>query len=95
MELTVQALDREIASSLLRLFEDQLAFAGVDDLTFRVHDRVVTISGTVPSDADIRSIVQLAADVPDVLAVKSELVTNHSPQNDKSERPSAFRPTPD
>lgn len=73
MELTVQSLDREIATSLLRLFEDQLALAGVDNLLFKVQDRVVTIAGKVPSEADIRSILQLASDVPDVQSVVSEL----------------------
>lgn len=73
MELTVQAMDREIATALLQLFEEELALAGVENLMFKVHDRVVTISGSVPSAADIRSIVQLAADVPDVQAVISEL----------------------
>ncbi|MEQ9103743.1 MAG: BON domain-containing protein [Rhodothermales bacterium] len=73
MELTVQSLDREIATALLRLFEDQLALAGVDNLLFKVQDRVVTIAGSVPTEADIRSILQLASDVPDVLSVISEL----------------------
>ncbi len=73
MELTVQSLDREIATALLRLFEDQLALAGVDNLLFKVQDRIVTIAGTVPTEADIRSILQLASDVPDVQSVISEL----------------------
>ncbi len=73
MELTVQSLDREIATALLQLFEDQLALAGVDNLLFKVQDRIVTIAGTVPTEADIRSILQLASDVPDVQSVISEL----------------------
>jgi osmotically-inducible protein OsmY len=73
MELTAQSTDKAIAGALLELFEDHLALASVEHLLFKVQDQVVTISGTVPTEADIRSVLQLASDVPDVKSVTSEL----------------------
>lgn len=67
------ANDRDIARLLYTRFEDDLSLSGVDNLTFRVQNAHVVVSGQVTSAADERNIIRLTQDVMGVVAVTNNL----------------------